>query len=231
MALNWLYCSIRSRAVVNFVDVCGFNTCRGSPELPQVRLLVRFSRRRLRFSLRTHTSVLLYSNTICCPGDNCISLGRTDASRQNSTATNARSMSYGYTGLCCTKRLAEFNARHVKAFVVLNSWSRRYSPQMWENLLPVRIIRRQEALHQKILVQTTRFAVLWGGCTWTRVSRQHIIAITWHVSQLTLLEPLTVTGASAFCFGERYRDVLSQSLDENNNIQTSTDSCTVILRI
>ena len=47
---------------MNFVDdVCGFDTHRGSAELQQVRLLVvRFSLRRLRFSLRTHTSVLLY---------------------------------------------------------------------------------------------------------------------------------------------------------------------------
>ena len=96
-ALTSLHCSIRSRVDVNFVDVCGFDARRGSPELQQVRLPVRFSRRRLRFSLRTHTSVLLYSDTVRCPGDNSIRLGRTDASRQNSTTTNARSMSYRYT--------------------------------------------------------------------------------------------------------------------------------------
>ena len=98
-ALTSRHCSIRSRVEVNFVDVCGFDAYRGFPELQQVRLPVRFSRRRLRFSLRTHTSVLLYSNTIRCPGDNSIRLGRTDASRQNSTSTNARSMSYRYTGV------------------------------------------------------------------------------------------------------------------------------------
>ena len=96
-----LYCCtrIQSRVEVNFVDVCGFDARRGSPELQQVRLPVRFSRRRLRFSLRTHTSVLLYSDTVRCPGDNSIRLGRTDASRQNSTTTNARSMSYRCTGV------------------------------------------------------------------------------------------------------------------------------------
>ena len=60
---------------------------RGSPELQQVRLLVRFSLKRLRFRLCTHTYVLLYSDTVRCPGDNSIKLGRTDASRQNSTTT------------------------------------------------------------------------------------------------------------------------------------------------
>ena len=98
-ALTSLHCSVRSRAEVNFVDVCGFDARRGFPELQQVRLPVRFSRRRLRFSPRTHTSVLLYSDTIRCPGDNSIRLGRTDASRQNSTTTNALSMSYRYTGV------------------------------------------------------------------------------------------------------------------------------------
>ena len=82
-ALNSLHYSIRSRVEVNFVDVCGYDT-RGTG-----------------FSLCTHraTYVLLYSDTVRCPGDNSIKLGRTDASRQNSTTTNARSMSYRYTGV------------------------------------------------------------------------------------------------------------------------------------
>ena len=73
--LTSLYCSIRSRVEVNFVDVCGFDAHRGSPELQQVRLPVRLSRRCLRCSLRTHTSVLLYSDTVLCPGDNSICFG------------------------------------------------------------------------------------------------------------------------------------------------------------
>ena len=98
-ALTSLHCSIRSRVEVNFVDVCGFDARRGSPELQQVRLPVRFSRRHLRFSLRTYTSVLLYSDTVRCPGDISTRLGRTDASRQNPATTNARSMSYRYMGV------------------------------------------------------------------------------------------------------------------------------------
>ena len=56
-ALTSLHCSIRSRVEVNSVDVCGFDVRRGSPELQQVRLPVRFSRRRTRFG----TAVLGYS--------------------------------------------------------------------------------------------------------------------------------------------------------------------------
>ena len=104
-ALTSLYCSIRSRVEVNFVYVCGFDARRGSPELQQVRLPVRFSRRRLRFSLRTHTSVLLYSDTVLWPDDNSIRLGRTDASKQNSATANARSMSYRYTGVILCQAL------------------------------------------------------------------------------------------------------------------------------
>ena len=80
---------------------------RGSPELQQVRLLVRFSIKRLRFSLCTHTHILLYSDTVRCPGDDSIKLGRTDASRQNSTMHAACRIVT--RGSCCTKRFAEFN--------------------------------------------------------------------------------------------------------------------------
>ena len=104
-ALSSLHCSIRSRVEVNVVDVCGFDARRGSPKLQQVRLPARFSRRRLRFSLRTRTSVLLYSDTVLCPGDNSIMLERTDASRKNSATTHARSMSYRYTGVMLCQAL------------------------------------------------------------------------------------------------------------------------------
>ena len=115
-ALTSLHCSIRSRVEVNFVDVCGFDDRRGSLELQQVRLPVRFSRRRLRFSLRTHTPVLPYSDTVLCPGDSSIRLGRTGASRQNSATTNARSMSYRYTGvimLCQTLYGVQRQQHHI----------------------------------------------------------------------------------------------------------------------
>ena len=80
-ALNSLHCPVPldPGLEVNFVDVCGFDTRRGSPELQQVRLPVRFSLRRLRFSPRTRTSVLLYSDTVRSPGDISIRLGRTNA--------------------------------------------------------------------------------------------------------------------------------------------------------
>ena len=74
----------------------------------------------------------------------------------------------------------------VKAIVVWNSWSR----QMRENLLPVRIIRRQKATTRYIRRHLYKPYGLpyCGGCTWTRIRGQPIIAITWHFSQQTLLE-------------------------------------------
>ena len=100
-ALTSIHCSIRSRVEVNFVDVCGFDARRGSPELQQVRLPVRprFSRRRLRFSLRTHTSVLLCTRIQYVALAIILRLGRTDAWRQNFPTTNVRSMSYRHTGV------------------------------------------------------------------------------------------------------------------------------------
>ena len=67
---------------------------------------------------------------------------------------------------------------------------------MRENLL-LHVSSEDRRLHQKILVQTTRFAVLWGvHLDYYRISRQPIIAITWHFPQQTLLKPLTVDDRS-----------------------------------
>ena len=156
--------------------MCGFDARRGSPELQQVRLPVRFSRRRLRFSLRTHTSViLLYSDTVLCPGDNSIRHGRTDASRQNSATMNARSMSYCYTGACCAKRFAEFNC-NCESYCSLEqlvasdegkSAAGTYHP-------------KTEGYYIRRHLYKPPGLLYCGGCTWTRISRQPIIAITWH---------------------------------------------------
>ena len=99
-ALNSLHYSIKSRVELNFVDVCGYDTRRaGLPGIAAGSSAGTVFTKTLRFSLCTHTHVLLYSDTVRCPGDNSIKLGRTDASRQNSTTTNARSISYRYTGV------------------------------------------------------------------------------------------------------------------------------------
>ena len=161
-ALTSLHCSIRSRVEVNFVDVCGFDARRDSPELQQVRLPVRFSRRRLRFSLRTHTSVL------CCTRIQYFALtiilsGSGERMHRDKIPPQRMHAACRIItrGSCCAKHFTEYvvslhsghvvpsalrsSTATVKAIVVWNSCSRRYPPQMRENLLPVRIIRRQKA--------------------------------------------------------------------------------------
>ena len=110
-ALTSLHCcSIRSRVEVNFVDVCGFDARRGSPELQQVRLPVRLSRRRLRFNLRTHTSVLLYSDTVLCPLEITLSYSGERMHRDKIPPQQMHAACCIVTrGSCCAKRLAEFN--------------------------------------------------------------------------------------------------------------------------
>ena len=131
-------------------------------------------------------------------------------------------------GSCGTKRFAEFNG---------NCESYRSLEQLVASLSAADEGKSASGTyHPKTEGYTRRYLyrpsglLYCGGCTWTRISRKPIKAITWHFSQQTLLEQLTVTGARASCFGERYRDVLSQNLDENNNnTQTSTECCTVVL--
>ena len=108
-ALTSLHCSIRSKVEVIFVDMCGFDARRGSPELQQVRLPVRFSRRRLRFSLRTHTSVLLYSDTVLCSGDTSIRLERRMHRDKILPQRMHAACRIVTRGSCCAKRFAEFN--------------------------------------------------------------------------------------------------------------------------
>ena len=130
-------------------------------------------------------------------------------------------------GSCCTKRFAEFNG---------NCESYRSLEQLVASLCAAHEGKPASGTyHSKTEGYTRRNfyrppGLLYRGeCTWTRISRQHVIAITWYFTQHTLLEPFTVTGASAFCFGERCRDVLSsQNLDENNSTQTSPDCCTYV---
>ena len=110
-------------------------------------------------------------------------------------------------GSCCTKRFAEFND-NCESFCSLE--------QLVASLCAADEAKSvSDTHHSKTEGYTRRYLyrplglLYCAGCTWTRISRQTIIAITWHFSQQTLLGPLTVTGANASCFGERYRDVLS----------------------
>ena len=118
-ALNSLHCCIKSRVEVKFVDVCVFDTRRNSPELQQARLPVRFSLRRLRFSLRTHTYVLCtriqYVALAIILSDSGERMHRDKIPPQRMYAA-CRIVTQGS---CCTKRFAEFNDNCEEKF---NDW-------------------------------------------------------------------------------------------------------------
>ena len=130
-------------------------------------------------------------------------------------------------GSCCTKRFAEFNG-NCESYCILE--------QLIASLHAAHEGKSASGTyHPKTEGYTRRYLyrppglLYCEGYIWTRIiSRQPIIAITWYFSQQTL-ELLTVTGASASCFGERYQNVLCQSLDGNNSTQTRTDCCTVVI--
>ena len=194
-ALTSLHCSIRSRVKLNFIHVCA------------VSMLVGASRNSSRFDCRhglnedvldsVYVPILLYCCTRIQNVDLAIILSDS-GERMHRDKIPPQRMHAAWRIVtrvsCCTiiSALRSSTATTVKANVVWNRWSRCYAPQMRENLLP-----ENRRLHQEILVQTIRFAVLWG-CTWTinRISRQSIVAITWHFSQQTLLELLTVDDRS-----------------------------------
>ena len=224
-----LHCSIRSRVEVNFVDVCGFDARRGSPELQQVRLPVWFSRRRLINSV--YLPILLY----CCTRIQYVALAiilsdsgermHRDKIPPQRTHAACRIVT---RGACCTKRFAEFNG-NCERYCSLEQLVASLSAVDEGKSAGGTYHPKTEGYYTRRHLYKPPGLLYCGECTWTRMSRRPIIAITWHFSQQTLLEPLTVTGARASCFGERYRDVLYQNVDENNT-QTSTDCCTVVLR-
>ena len=129
---------------------------------------------------------------------------------------------------CCAERLAEFNG-NCESYCSLEQLVASLSAADEGKSAAGTYHPNTEGYYNRRHLYKPPGLLYCGGCTWARISRQPTIAITWHFSQQTLLEPLTVSGARASCFGERYRDVLYQNLDENNT-QTSIDCCTVVLR-
>ena len=85
-------------------------------------------------------------------------------------------------GSCCAKRFAEFNG-NCESYCSLVLVASLFAVDEG-NLLPVRIIRRQKATtYIRRHVYKPPGLLYCGGCTWTRISRQPIIATTWHFSQ------------------------------------------------
>ena len=144
-ALTSLHCPIRSRVEVILL-MCA------------ISMLVGASRNCSRFVCRygfhedvldsDYVPILLY----CCTRIQYFALARFYQTRANGCIeTKFRHHNE------CTQHVVSLHGGHVmpsalrsltasvKVIVVWNSWSRRYPPQMRENLLPVRIIRRQKA--------------------------------------------------------------------------------------
>ena len=132
-------------------------------------------------------------------------------------------------GSCCTKRFAEFNG-NCESNGSLEQLVASLSAADERKSVAGTYHPKTEGYYARRHLYKPPGSLCCGECTWTRTSRRPIIATIWHFSQQVLLEPLSVTGAYASCFGERYRDVLYHNLDENNITQTSTDCCTAVLR-
>ena len=98
-ALNSLHCSIRSKVLVNFADVCGFKTSRAPRKITCSSTSTVFTIQTSYIqsvpqNLRVHT---FFGSPVFCtavlgyrirpPGDNSIRIGRMDSFRQKSNST------------------------------------------------------------------------------------------------------------------------------------------------
>ena len=211
--------------------MCGFDARRGSPELQLVRLPVQFPRRRVLDSV--YVPVLLY----CCTRIQYFTLAiilSDSGERVHRDKIPPQRMHAACRivtrGSCCAERFAELNG-NCESYYSRKQLVASLSAADEGKAAAATYHPKTESYYiRRHLYKPPGLLYYCGGCTWTRISRQPIIAITWPFSQQTLLEPLAVSEARACCFGEQYRDVLYQNLDENNNTQTSTDCCTVVLR-
>ena len=144
--LNSLHYSIRSRVEVNFVDVCGYDTRRAG--LPGIAAGSSAG------TVFTKTSSIQSMYPYLCTAV----LGYSTLPWRQFYQTRANGcIDTEFHHNECTQHVVSLHGGHVvpsalrsstatvRAFVVWNSCSRRYAPQMRENLLPVRIIRRQKA--------------------------------------------------------------------------------------
>ena len=145
-ALTSLHCPIRSRVEVNFVDVYGFDARRGS------RVCSRFV---CRYSFHEDVLDSVYVPIpLCCRTRIqyfALAIILSDSGeRMHRDKIPPQRMHAAYhivTRDHVVPSALRSSTATVKAINILvwNSWSRRYPPQMRENLLPVRIIRRQKA--------------------------------------------------------------------------------------
>ena len=148
-ALNSLHYSIRSRVEVNFVNVCGYDTRRAG--LPGIAagssagtVFTKASSIQSMYGMYPHlcTAVLGYSTLPWRYFYQTRPNGCIDTEFHHNECTQHVVSLHG--GHVVPSALRSSTAT-VRAFVVWNSWSRSYAPQMRENLLLVRIIRRQKA--------------------------------------------------------------------------------------
>ena len=175
-ALTSLHCSIRSRVEVNVVDVCGFDARRSSPELQQVRPPVRFSRRRLRFSLRTHTSVLLYSDTYVALAIFLLDSGER-MHRDKITPQRIHAACRIVTrGSCCTKRFAEFNG-NCESYCSLEQLVASLSAADEGKSAGGTYHPKTEGYYARRHLYKPPGLLYCGECTWTRISRRPIICM------------------------------------------------------
>ena len=106
-------------------------------------------------------------------------------------------------GPCCAKRFEEFNG-NCESYCSLGQLVASLSASDEGKSAAGTYHPKSEGYCIRRHLHKPPGLLYCGGCTWTRISRQPVIAITGHFSQQTLLEPLTVSGARASCFGERY---------------------------
>ena len=136
----------------------------------------------LRFSQRTHTFVLLYSDTVLYPG-NILSDSGERVHRDKIPPQRMHAACRIVTrGSCCAKRFAEFSS-NCESYYSLEQLVASLSAADERKAAAATYHPKTEGYYIRRYLYKPPGLLYCGGCTWTRISRQPIIATTWHFSQ------------------------------------------------
>ena len=88
-------------------------------------------------------------------------------------------------GSCCTKRFAEFNG-NCESYCSLEQLVASLSAADEEKSAAGTYYPKTESYYTRRHLYKPPGLLYCGGCSWTRINRQPIVAITWHFSHQTL---------------------------------------------
>ena len=182
--LNSLHCSIRLKVEVHFADVCGFDA-RRAPRSCRRFVCWHGSHKDVLDSV--YVPILLY----CCTRIQYVALAiilSSSGERVHRDKIPPQRMHAACRivtrGSCCTNRFAEFNSNCERCCNLEQLVASLCAAHEGKSASGTYHLKTEG--YTRIYLYKPPDLLYCGECTWTKISRQPTITITWHLSQQTL---------------------------------------------